>query len=144
MPKRREAVGADDDGDIAGDAADDESASEIEQRAHRSGYVLAVVKITSLQDAANITRGARSHLYMYPVSPFPVSGHYYCNPGDRPTDRATGDQLVPHSRSVLVQWPSSEADKWPRRRQHKRAKRRRRGAAMDRGRFEKWSVFSGE
>ena len=66
---------------------------------------------------------------MYPVSPFPVSGHYYCNPGDRPTDRATGDQLVPHSRSVLVQWPSSEADKWPRRRQHKRAKRRRRGRA---------------
>ena len=58
VPKRREAVGADDDGDIAGDAADDESASEIEQRAHRSGYVFAVVKITSLQDGVNTTRGA--------------------------------------------------------------------------------------
>ena len=35
----------------------------------------------------------------------------------------------------LVHWPSSsEADKWPRCRQHKRAKRRR-------GRFEKWSTF---
>ena len=55
VPRRRGVVGADEDRDIAGDAADDGGASEIKvQRAYRSGInVFAVVKITALQDGAN-------------------------------------------------------------------------------------------